>query len=152
MGLDISVFKNLVRQDQESEELWSIYNIDCFAERNTKFPSGQYCAERILRFGAGSYGGYNQFRRSLANMLNTTPEAIWENAAEWKDKPFYEIIDFADNEGSIDYEVAENLLSDFIEYKEKAEFVLSNWEWEKYKDFMAALTLCVENKGVMVYH
>ena len=43
------------------------------------------------------------------------------------------MIDFADNEGCLDYEVAKNLFEDFEQWKLDAEKYLSEYELEIYK-------------------
>jgi len=59
---------------------------------------------RMHAFRAGSYGGYNQWRANLQEQFN--PE-------RHPDGPFYELIWFADNEGTIGPEAAADLLADF---------------------------------------
>jgi hypothetical protein len=59
------------------------------------------------RFHAGSYSGYNMWRDYLRSQFNPRQEP---------DLPFYELIFFADNEGSIGPDAARDLLTDFREH------------------------------------
>lgn len=59
------------------------------------------------RFRAGSYGGYNQWRTYLSQIFNSEQDPA---------RPFYELIYFADNEGTITAGAARNLLADFEVY------------------------------------
>lgn len=58
-------------------------------------------------FRAGSYGGYNRWRNDLQEQFN--PDRV-------PDKPFYELIWFADNEGTLGPEAAAALAEDFQRY------------------------------------
>ncbi len=59
---------------------------------------------RKVSFQAGSYGGYNRWRDLLAEEYNPQRR---------ESEPFYELINFADNEGCIGPVAAMNLLADF---------------------------------------
>ncbi|MCC8154592.1 MAG: hypothetical protein LIP01_10485, partial [Tannerellaceae bacterium] len=69
---------------------------------------------------------------------------------EWVDAPFVEFIDFADNEGSFDFVVAEKLYKDFSNYQQKAEMVLRAY-LEYYNCYREILRVVAENKGVIYY-
>lgn len=77
-----------------------------------------------LAFRAGSYSGYNHWRGDLAAQFNPAPmtfdprtgPAMTEPDPEL---PFYELIWFADNEGSIGPEAAADLLADFREHADR---------------------------------
>jgi hypothetical protein len=59
------------------------------------------------RFRAGSYSGYNHWRADLQAQFNPGRDPSM---------PFFELIWFADNEGSIGPEAAADLLADFREH------------------------------------
>jgi hypothetical protein len=61
-------------------------------------------ATQIHCFRAGSYGGYSQWRSALQDKYNPDRKEI---------EPFFELIWFADNEGTIGSLAAQNLLADF---------------------------------------
>lgn len=78
-------------------------------------------ATKTHRFGAGSYGGYGVWRRDLARQFNPSgtesgPSGLSVPLEPDPEKPFYELIWFADNEGTIGPDAAKDLLADFIEH------------------------------------
>jgi len=149
MELDISVYKNVIPSDDETE-CFTIYNIPEFRARCTAFPEGDYEAEEIFSFRAGSYSTYNELRRQIAGLINTTPEKVWKNPDYYSQKPFYELINFADNEGTIDFIVSEKLAKDFQQSLPLAEErIIKSHYLETYKCFLTAFTLAAKNKGIV---
>jgi len=63
-------------------------------------------------FRAGSYGGYGNWRSRLREKYNPDLKET---------EPFFELIWFADNEGTIGSLAAQNLLADFEAYGPDAE-------------------------------
>lgn len=135
MGLDISAYKQLavvpnpeldedgypVNDDQEwipgESMVWS----------ETHFPGrGEgidaktvYSYADTLSFRAGSYSGYNTWRRTLEQFKGEVA--------------FQELIDFADNEGVIGYVVAKKLANDFVQYETEAKtYTASLGEYGQY--------------------
>lgn len=71
-----------------------------------------------FRFRAGSYGGYNRWRSELAAQFNpyrTGPDG--SKLPPTPEGPFYELIWFADNEGTLSELVSAKLLGDFTAYR-----------------------------------
>jgi len=100
-------------------------------------------------FRAGSYGGYNRWRADLARQFNPGPPHA-ENG------PFFELVWFADNEGSIGPEAAKDLLEDFRAYEDRyAPDVADAW-WRdgyvaRYRDWMRAFELAADG-GLVDFH
>ena len=92
-------------------------------------------------FSAGGYGGYNAWREDLQKQFNPTREA---------EAPFYELIWFADNEGSIGPDAARDLLADF---REHADRYVPQWSWAeaKYQDWTRAFELAADG-GLVRFH
>lgn len=104
-------------------------------------------------FRAGSYGGYNAFREELANMVGRSAGHYWggDGNPDW---PFYELVNFADNEGTLDWVCAKALLDDFLQYRD--EFARrnppeKNWWLETYDDWITGLRLAADH-GLVVFH
>lgn len=115
-----------------------------------------------FRFRAGSYSGYNAWRKGLADLYNPYEVTITEDGdREWSpidmDKPFAELIWFADNEGTIGPLAAARLLADFKEHQ--AEYFahypdeqgLDEWNRRKYEDWMTAFELASQD-GLVSLH
>lgn len=81
-------------------------------------------------FRAGSYGGYNAFREELSRLaLGVEPEEVWQDPDRFRDRPFFELINFADNEGTIGSEAAADLHADFVAYMPMA---VERWTDDSY--------------------
>ena len=79
----------------------------------------------VLRgnFRAGSYSGYSSFRSWLCQFaMHHSPEPIWsEETYSPKDsRPFYQLINFSDCEGTIGATACAKLAKDFEEYLPRA--------------------------------
>ena len=101
------------------------------------------------RFCAGSYRGYNEWRRELQAAFNPDTE---------RDLPFYELIWFADNEGTILTGAARDLVTDFETQREQfRDFILdrhateSQWFLDRYEDWAHAFKLAAEC-GLVDFH
>lgn len=72
-----------------------------------------------------SYGGHGVFRHILAELIGApgreAARVVWGDPDAWADKPFYELIHFADNEGAIGSEACTDLANDFTAMRAKAE-------------------------------
>lgn len=117
-------------------------------------------ATETHRFHAGSYGGYNAWRKHLAAQFN--PSGTEDNAELGipvplepdPEKPFYELIWFADNEGTIGEVAAANLVADFRahaanynpEHPYGAEYMLA-----RYVDWTRACELAADG-GLISFH
>jgi len=73
----------------------------------------------------GSYSGYGRRRAELARFADI-PDAhsvsadamdLWID--EHQEKPFFELVWFADNEGAIGHEAARDLLADFVAHRDE---------------------------------
>jgi hypothetical protein len=102
-------------------------------------------------FRAGSYGGYNAWRTNLAEQFNPQPPVPGERYSGEPDpaKPFYELIWFADNEGSIGPVAAADLLADFREHA--ADYRPLYEDWDTYKDWTLAFALAASG-GLVRFH
>lgn len=88
-----------------------------------------------------SYSGHSRFREELARVfLGVTPRSIWDNPAAYADRPFFELIQFADNEGTIGPEAAADLAADFAEGRDHWEAAprLQPWVRETYAQWAEA--------------
>jgi hypothetical protein len=100
------------------------------------------------RFQALSYRGYNQWRDDLRAQFNPDTDP---------DRPFYELIFFADNEGCIGPDAAKDLLADFRDHADRYNPAPSEdrrWQnlcREKYADWTKAFELAADG-GLIRFH
>lgn len=95
-------------------------------------------------FRAGSYGGYNQWREDLRRQFNPSNDP---------GKPFYELIWFADNEGTIGPKAAADLLADFRQHASTYEHRDDpiGWYRKSYDDWTRACKLAADG-GLIEFH
>jgi hypothetical protein len=70
--------------------------------------------------------------------LGVEPNVVWANPDLFMDKPFYEIINFADNEGTIGPEAARDLAEDFRNFHAQAREIPDSYFIELYETWMTA--------------
>lgn len=161
MGVDISalkVKKYLGKEyTEEIEEKYDgaryIFSMNFLPIHHlTKFEEGVYDTEYLDSPDFSmSYSGYNRFREQICLMVHgIMPNEIWGDINEWVGKSFVEFINFADNEGSFDYLIAEKLYKDFSDFKEKAKQAMPDW-YNSYCAYMNILKAVSDNKGVIYY-
>lgn len=138
MGLDICVYEKakLADPQPEGDAGWDDPNL-VLAFVYDSFPRSLRGLEAdkwyevdgdIRSFRAGSYSGYGEFRDALCMAaLGVPPQALWDDPAGYIERPFYELIHFADNEGTIGPEACADLARDFAEQRE---VVLPKWDPE----------------------
>jgi hypothetical protein len=95
-------------------------------------------------FRAGSYGGYNRWRADLQQQFNPGRDP---------DGPFYELIWFADNDGSIGPDAAKDLLADFREHADRYKSGDEPFDWHRhaYEDWTRACELAADS-GLIHFH
>lgn len=100
--------------------------------------------EHTWSFRAGSYSGYNEWRRKLAALVGiedvrefwTRTEGL-EQAGKEPTGPFWQLIHFSDCEGAIGPTVAKKLVKDFEKFEDEAK-KQGIYFMENYRDFKKA--------------
>jgi len=184
MGLDIMAISNLEKKHKLSEEQkalpWEFQpakkatriTIDAtpYGSEHGGFnkcedmEGGKYAETNETtehHFRAGSYSGYNRFRKLLSDgVAGVDPHALWENEDQYKDSQMFEMINFSDCEGILGTGVCKKLYPQFLENRDKFENYLKTimsedgdtirWEMSTYDDFTEAFRLGSQN-GIVVY-
>lgn len=102
-----------------------------------------------------SYSGYNRWRKGLADQFN--PYRDNGESPPSPEEPFYELIWFADNEGTICQLAAISLLANFRNYE--AEYVAAHstgdhfaeMDIQYYRDFLRCCELAADG-GLIDFH
>jgi hypothetical protein len=161
MGLDITAYSRLV-QTADPDGEWLPATDAEFIARNDGLESTRYAAEKCLRFQAGSYGGYNQWRDQLAQLAGypkvrhlagyKPPEDLYA-AGAWAatEGPFWELINFSDCEGFIGPKTSAKLAADFAAFQDKADAHPEQWFRDRYAKWRAAFELA-SNDGAVAFH
>lgn len=101
---------------------------------------------RTHRFG-GPYGAYNRWRRGLADQFNP----YRESGPPSPEGPFYELIWFADNEGTICEPAATKLLENFRHYEAEYAAAHNEYDTARYRDWLRACELAADG-GLIDFH
>ena len=128
MGLSVSVFKNIKETKNIENYDFKAYVIDNDWKYKIKNlnEGSYYKGERTESEVNYSYGTHNRFREHLLKILDRYDLLLDDGRINWfilekeSKLPFFELINFADNEGCLDYEISKTLYFNFIEHKEKA--------------------------------
>jgi hypothetical protein len=177
MGLDISMYRKIefvrapANEDDEPEwqtEIQIRGNLKGFESRFTG-ATGIYRYASSASFRAGSYSGYNEWREQLAKLAGYPQRERTDRyegtralhaAGAWEadEGPFWELINFADNEGAIGAEVSAKLSHDFIEWRDRAQvfaeslgILTGGYFMENYNDFARAFAMAADG-GVVLFH
>ena len=173
MGLDIYAYSRIVEKSNRSanqqrlEELGlsepgeEIYRIDRPDEEAFKgLDPGTYLTTSLTEqhsFRAGSYSGYNNWRRALClTMLGVEPAELWNEPASWQGMPFVDLINHSDCDGAIGGPVAKSLYRDFVKHRDRAVDRTDNgnedggWFLEVYDDFLRGFELAADD-GILIF-
>ena len=152
--------------------VWNLYQSNNFPEQGEGLPNGTVVAMGE-EFGhrAGSYSGYNEWRRLLARTaLGMSDEEVWnkvDSGVGYNEIPFGELINFSDADGVIGPIASQKLYNDFVKYEEPImkkldRFYLKfedyeidgetyDWFKHKYKDWKEAFRVA-SNNGAVIFH
>jgi len=154
MGLDITVYQKIkkasekkIKEDAYDFEAFVIS--DCWKDRVKNLEYGQFYVGKSVGSHSTGYGSHRFFRDNLCDVVGIPK--TWTEIDGDKTKPFYELINFADNEGCLDWEVSENLYDDFVNNREKALKVFGEDNMYNYDAWTEVFRLG-KDKGVVVFH
>lgn len=117
-----------------------------------------YSFKNEYDFRAGSYSGYNYWRDLLSRAALKVPaQTVWKNPDQFRDLPFYWLVNFSDCEGYIGPEKCAILLKNFTELRATVEASLpaSDTAWPpdefmtRYDMWMTALQLAADGGMLM---
>ena len=179
MGLDISAYRKLQKLDcvfdADGEPIDAVsrepVNYDFFAYVNPDFPGRQgsiehmaiYSAEEGEAFNAGSYGGYNTWRESLARLAGYPLADVErygkihsrhdQGAFNAESGPFWEMIVFSDCEGVLGAEVCAKLAEDFAKFDSVAKAIhgTESYFYVKYQEWKNAFEMAADS-GAVDFH
>lgn len=163
MGLDITAYRQLRERADISTDFaldhWDQFFVASAVDwANSHWPGrGDPVKEGLvygfaekLGFPAGSYGNYGRWRSWLARVAGYAgSDSYWSSAPEGA--PFYELINFADNEGVIGSVVAKKLADDFAKFQDVADADGGEWERAKYADWRKAFEMAADG-GCVDFH
>lgn len=156
MGLDIIAYEKVTFVKEELEDNDSDKRLkdnythivvnSHFSERADGLKTGYYnCGGKSHSFRAGSYFGYNLWRRRLVEFAGITLDEAWSGNYTG---PFSELINFSDCDGVIGPQTSAKLYKDFLQFHERAKMKNDVFLFELYEDFMTAFELASHGGAV----
>ena len=152
--------------------VWNLYQSPNFPEQGEGLPDGSVVSKgEDFSHRAGSYSGYNDWRRLLARAaLGMSDEEVWnkiDSGVSYSEVPFGELINFSDADGVIGPIASQKLYNDFVKYEEPImkkldRFYLKFEDYEidgetydwfkfKYKDWKETFRVA-SNNGAVIFH
>lgn len=139
--------------------LWALVNPNFPGRADDLIDRRLYSYDRRVNVFDGSYGGYNDFREWLAKIAGypavlTKDRGARHDAACWERNggPFWELINFADNEGCIGTAVCKKLAADFAAFQRHADSdrnVDSFYFRRFYNNLRLGIDLAAANNGCL---
>lgn len=162
MGLDISVYQNvelcipLDENDGDDYSFMAFVVADEFRDRIKNLKYNEYYTGDLVYNEIGyPYSIHSRFREYLLKVIGRSDLLCADGTIKWdelkEDIPFYKFINFADNEGCLDWEVSAELLQSFISFESESEKMNNGRMREIYKQWMKAFEFA-SIKGVVVFH
>ena len=164
MGLDVIAFEHATpvrgHLDQTECDEHYVADADGFPQSFRGLEDGR-CYEfsgREFSFRAGSYSGYNEWRDALAQRaLGVSAVVVWAAVDSYATRPFFELVNFADNQGSIGPLAAADLAADFRGLRAKVTSQPLDdpdeeaWFRARYDSFAHAFDLAARGNGLVVF-
>lgn len=162
MGLDVTVYKNIKRTDSDEDYDFTAFVIDPTWEHKIKNleKGAKYVGEVSEGNISYGYSSHNRFREHLLklqdrhDLLKKDGTVDWERLDKFPELPFYELINFADNEGCLDWETNEKLYNDFKSCEGKAVKYAENEHYfiENYRSWLNVFVNGKQRDAVVVFH
>lgn len=135
MGLDVSFYEKATlahekhphalrdADDEPGEECWDNFTVlwvnKDFPGREDGLPHRSCWDTERGEHIHHSYSGYNQYRAWLCMAsYGVDCETVWADPDKYADRPFFEQIHFADNEGTIGPVTSAKLAQDYLDNRE----------------------------------
>lgn len=156
MGLDVRVYGNIKISTDEDNADFIAFIIDPewkFKIKNLQ-EGAPYEGDVIFRGVSYPYSSHSRFRENLIRLIDRPDLLNSSGRIDWDilpvDIPFYDLINFADNEGCLDWEISAKLYSDFEKYNEKARTEMYENQYYQYEKWLETFKSAKEN-GVVVF-
>lgn len=160
MGLDVSVYRNVKVTKDEEDYDFEAFVIDKSWEYkiNNLKKDAIYIGEICEAQTGYSYSSHYHFRKELLRLTSNNnfisgDDIDFDTLDGNADIPFYELINFADNEGCLDWEISEKLYHQFELYKDVAKEYFKDKKWyNKYLEWMEIFKEGKNINSVVVFH
>lgn len=156
MGLDVKVYGNIRVAKNEDYADFKAYVIDEDWKHKIKnLQDGKsYSGDVVFRGVSYPYSQHSRFREELIKLIDRDYLLDSEGKIKWPELPseipFYDLVNFADNEGCLDWEVSSTIYNDFEKFKEKAKLKMNGYDYDCYEIWLNTFKSASIN-GVVVF-
>jgi hypothetical protein len=156
MGLDVRTYGNIKLAENEEDADFTAFVIDEDWKHKIKnLQDGKaYNGDVVFTGVSYPYLAHNRFREKLVKLVGREDLLDNEGKIKWDELPteipFYDLINFADNEGCLDWEVSATIYSDFEKYNFKAKLEMNEYDYSKYETWLETFK-SAKNDGVVVF-
>lgn len=156
MGLDVRTYGNIKLAENEEDADFTAFVInEDWKHKIKNLQDGKaYSGDVVFRGVSYTYSAHNRFREKLVKLVGCEDLLDNKGKIKWSELPFeipfYDLINFADNEGCLDWEVSNIIYSDFEKYNEKAKSEMNEYDYSKYETWMKTFK-SAKNDGVVVF-
>lgn len=127
MGLSVKVYKNVIETNDNNNYDFCAFVIDSAWDHKIKNlnKNAYYNGTKNDIQLNYSYSGHNRFREFLIKLIDRNDLLMKNGKIDWNkhnneiNSPFHDFINFADNEGCLDWDVNQKIYKDFLKYKDK---------------------------------
>lgn len=166
MGLDVTAYKQIRLADadtvrDDADLLYVLVNPDFPGRADDLKDRAKYDYADSIRGYSGPYSSYNEWRNELAKVAGWPAVEHIDHrgtrklhaAGAWAANggPFWELINFADNEGCIGAVVSAKLAKDFAEFQTKADTHWDAWFRQIYAKWRAVFEFATD-AGAVEFH
>lgn len=170
MGVDITAYSHMALTEQHAttDDCWDANGHldvpDTWPDSTRGLEAGRHYGPtadtKTIDGFHMSYGGYNRWRESLSlAVLGVMPQDVWVDLDAYRDRPFFELINFTDCDGVLSASAAAALLADFREHRDAYRTYLAreeaedraDWWAESYDEYIEMLALAAHG-GMVEYH
>lgn len=155
MGLSVTLHKGVSPSPLNDNGDFMAYQTDeMFLYNSTALQDGAWYVskkqEHVIDY---AYSSHRVFREKLASLIGLTAEQIWATPSKYKHNPFFKFINFADNEGVIDWISAKEIAADFVKYKDDAQKDFANDVHfiNAYQSWMDGFLKCAKKGNVIEF-
>lgn len=158
MGLDVVTYGNIKlaeKKDEYEYDFIAYVTDDSWLYKIKNLQVNKAYTGDVIYMGISySCSSHNLFREKLVKMIGRDDLLDLYSGIFWNEltpeMPFYDFIDFADNEGCLDWEISSKIYSDFELYKEKARLEMSEHDFSIYETWLETFK-SAQNYGVVVF-
>lgn len=156
MGLDVDVYTNVKKADINDFNFRAFVIRDDWSHKIKNLEKDAfYKGDRVSGLVSYPYSFHNRFRKELFKMVikNEGFHKVghWLNVESGSFFPFCELLDFADNDGCLDWSICEELHEQFEDWLQRANEFLSSDYLKVYIEWLEVFALAKDKGGVVVF-